>query len=101
MNEIDPITGLPTELSAWENISKEQQKIEVSIVKRKFGKKYTIIKGFDKSVDVEEIGKKLRKKFACGGSYENDMIELQGDHKGKAQKALVELGFAKESIELK
>ena len=101
MNEIDPITGLPKELSAWENISKEQQKIVVSIVKKKFGKKYTIMKGFDKSVDIEDIGKKLRRKFACGGSYEDDMIELQGDHKGKAKEALIELGFARESIEIK
>ena len=35
MVEIDPITGLPKELSVWENITKQDQEITVSLEKRK------------------------------------------------------------------
>ncbi len=100
MVEIDPITGLPKELGLWDNISKENQKITVFNEKRKFGKKYTIIRGV-KDVDIGDIVKKLKAKFACGGTAKNGQIELQGDHKPRAKKFLIELGFPEETIEIK
>ena len=100
MVEIDPITGLPKELGVWDNISLENQKIVVLIEKRKFGKKYTIVKGFGSEINISDIGKKLKNKFACGGSSKGGQIELQGDHKGRMRQALVDLGFAAESIEV-
>lgn len=101
MVEIDPITGLPKELGVWENISLENQKITVIIEKRKFGKKYTIIKGFGPEINLNDIGKKLKARFACGGSSKNGQVELQGDHKARVKEALVDLGFAQESIEVR
>ncbi|RME77647.1 translation initiation factor [Candidatus Woesearchaeota archaeon] len=102
MTEIDPLTGLPKELGAWEDITKESQTIEVYIERRKFGKKYTIISGIDaKDINLDDIAKKLKNKLACGGSAKNGMIELQGDHKAKMRKALESLGFAPESIVIK
>jgi len=99
MVEIDPITGLPKELSVWENIIKQDQEIIVSLEKRKFGKIYTVIKGFNqKEIDVKELTKKLKNKFACGGSFDKDMIELQGDHKKKIKQFLVSEGFAEQTI---
>lgn len=102
MVEIDPITGLPKELSVWENISKQEQQIIVSMEKRKFGKQYTVIKGFDqKSIDVKDLAKKLKSKFACGGSHKADMVELQGDHRQKIKDFLVGEGFSEQTITVK
>ena len=101
MVEIDPITGLPKELGVWENISLENQKITVIIEKRKFGKRYTVVKGFGPEINLSEIGKKLKARFACGGSSKNGQVELQGDHKNRIKGALIDLGFAQESIEVR
>ena len=102
MSEIDPITGLPKELGVWESITKESQKISVGIEKKKFGKLYTTVSGIDdKEVNLKQLAKKLKTQFACGGTAKENRIELQGDHKQKVKKFLVELGFAPDTIEVK
>jgi translation initiation factor 1 len=102
MPEIDPITGLPKELGVWENITKESQKIVISTEAKKFRKKYTIIEGIDsKEVNLKDVGKKLKSKFACGGTVKDGKIELQGDHKDKVKQELITIGFAPETIEIK
>ena len=101
MVEYDPITGLPKELSAWDNIAKENQKVTAFITKKKFGKQYTVIEGIDSSdLDVKVIAKKLKNKFACGGTVKKDVVELQGNHLRGIKDALVDLGFAPEMIEI-
>jgi translation initiation factor 1 len=102
MVEIDPITGLPKELSVWENITKEDQEITISLIKKKFGKVYTVITGLnEKEIDVKELVKKLKSRFACGGSMKNNIIELQGNHKNRIKSFLVEEGFAERTIVVK
>jgi translation initiation factor 1 len=93
--------GLPSDLCVCETIAREQERISVTVEKRKFGKQYTVIAGLSKEANMEEILRKLKSKFACGGTAKNGMIELQGDHKMKSKKALVELGFPDEVIEIK
>lgn len=91
--------GLPKELCVCESIAKERQKIIVSLEKKKFNKNYTVISGIDsKEIDIENIAKKLKSKFACGGTNKEGKIELQGDHKNKVKDILIELGFAPETI---
>ncbi len=100
MPEIDPITGLPKELGAWDNIAKENQKITIKIIRKKFGKKYTVIEGIDKNeVDLKSVAKKLKNKFACGGTAKGGQIELQGDHSREIKKELIQMGFSPDSIE--
>jgi len=100
MPEIDPITGLPKELGIWENIAKESQKIKVKLVKKKFGKKYTAIEGVNEhEVDLKELAKKLKSRFACGGTSKDGIIELQGDHTKDMRKELIKQGFSPDSIE--
>ena len=102
MSGIDPITGLPKELSSWENIAKEGQQITVKLEKRKFGKAYTIITGINQTeVDVKAITKKLKNKFACGGTGKDGVVELQGNHLRNAKEELAKLGFAPETINVK
>ncbi|MBW2966037.1 stress response translation initiation inhibitor YciH [Candidatus Woesearchaeota archaeon] len=102
MAEICPHCGLPKELCVCETIAKEQQKIIVGIEKKKFGKLNTIIKGLDeKEINLKDLAKKLKSKFACGGTVKDGKIELQGNHKQKMKETLVQLGFAPESIEVR
>lgn len=101
MVEFDPITGLPKELSAWDNIALENQKIVVKIIRKKFGKQYTVVEGLNASeVDIKDIAKKLKNKFACGGTAKKDFVELQGNHLNDIKDALVDMGFAPETIEV-
>jgi translation initiation factor 1 len=94
--------GLPKDLCVCETIAKESQTITISIEKKKFGKKYTVIEGFNPSeIDVKEVAKKLKNKFACGGTAHEKSVELQGDHKNKMMDALIGLGFVPETIEIK
>jgi translation initiation factor 1 len=92
--------GLPQDLCVCETIAREQQKITVGMEKRKFGKKYTIVQGIKKEANIEEIFKKLKTKFACGGTAKSGQIELQGDHRPRMKQALVDLGFPEETIEI-
>ncbi len=92
--------GLPQDLCVCETIAKEQQKITVKVEKRKFGKKYTIVSGIQKEVNLEEIIRRLKAKFACGGTAKTGQIDLQGDHRLRMKRALVELGFPAETIEI-
>lgn len=102
MPEIDPITGLPKELGVWESIAKETQIIEIKRIKKKFGKIATLIEGINKKeIDVKDLGKKLKSKFACGGTVKDNKIELQGDHAESSKKELIKLGFNPDSIRIR
>ena len=91
--EIDPKTGLPVEAMAWDDLAKEGQRIQVSTAKKRYGKIVTIISGFEKGTDTKKIAKELKNEFACGGTYKEDLIELQGDHQKKIRPVLAKLGF--------
>jgi len=102
MSEICSTCGLPKELCVCETIAKENQLIEVSVERRKFGKQYTVITGIDtKEIDLDQLVKKLKNKFACGGTAKDGKIELQGQHKQRVRQALVDSGFAPETIVVK
>ncbi len=102
MSEICSMCGLPKELCVCEIIAKERQEIKVYIENKKFNRIYTIIEGIDeKEIDMKDLVKKLKNKFACGGTIKDGRVELQGDHKQKAKKILVHMGFAPETIIIK
>jgi len=101
MSEIDPLTGLPKELGIGENLAKSEQRIKIKEEKRKFGKVITVIEGFnEKDINLKDISKKLKSKFACVGTVKGNTIELQGNHAKKAKEELIKLGFAPDSIEI-
>ncbi|MFH1409837.1 MAG: translation initiation factor [Nanoarchaeota archaeon] len=102
MSEICSTCGLPKELCVCETIAKETQKIVVYAERKKFKRIYTVISGIDdKEIDMKDLIKKLKAKFACGGTIKDGKIELQGDHKKDVKEHLVQMRFAPESIELK
>ena len=93
--------GLNKDLMVDEALAREGQRIEISIIKKKFGKKYTVIDGIDtKDIDIKSVTKRLKAKFACGGTAKDGVIELQGDHTGRIKDALVALDFPADSIEI-
>ena len=93
MVEIDPLTGLPKELLAMEDIVREQQSIKVHVEKRRYGKLVTVIDGMGKSVDISDLAKQLKTKCATGGTAKGGLIELQGDHTRKVNEVLSDMGF--------
>jgi len=101
MSDIDPITGLPKELGVWENIAKESQDIKIYTIKKKFGKKNTVVEGLGKDIDLKDLAKKLKNLLACGGTAKEGKIELQGEHKDKVKEELIKLGFPAETIRVK
>jgi translation initiation factor 1 len=102
LSEICTKCGLPKELCVCETIAKESQKITVELVKKKFNKVSTVVKGIDeKEINLKELAKKLKTKFACGGTAKGGRIELQGDHKQKVKEILIQSGFAPETIEVR
>ena len=101
MSEICIKCGLPKELCVCEAIAKENQSIVVKIERRKFGKRYTIIRGIDQSeISLKDVAKKLKSIMACGGSFKDGRVELQGDHKKKIKAALSKMGFSPETIKI-
>jgi translation initiation factor 1 len=102
MSDICNICGLPKELCVCEIIAKESQKITAKVISKKFGKKYTVVEGIDdKQINMKDVTKKLKSILACGGTTKEGYIELQGDHLNKIRKALIDLGFAAETIDIK
>ncbi|MEM5812790.1 MAG: translation initiation factor [Candidatus Aenigmatarchaeota archaeon] len=100
--QICPKCSLPKEICVCEKIAKEQQKIVVETRPRVFGKVMTVIQGIDsKSVDIKKLLKELKRELACGGTFKNNEIELQGDHRDKVVEILVRNGFPREMIEKK
>lgn len=99
MSDICPKCGLTKELCVCETIAKEEQRIRIRLVKRRFGKMATIIEGLDNGdLDLKEITKNLKSKLACGGTYKDGVIELQGVHVEKLKKELGKMGFSLDRI---
>ena len=102
MSEVCPMCGLVKELCVCETIAKESQKILVYIERKKFNKNYTIVEGIDdKEIYLKDLARKLKSVLACGGTIKDGKIELQGEHKQKTKRILVDYGFAPSSIEVK
>ena len=96
-----PKCGLPMELCICETIAKEAQRIHVEKVQKRYGKSMTVIRGIDTSkISVRALMKKLKSKLACGGTFKNDEIELQGDHREQVREILVKEGFPRDIIEV-
>jgi len=92
MSEIDPITGLPKEISDEFKFSGSTNNIKIYSKEVRDGKTITIIEGVEQE-KADFIAKKLKKSLACGGTVKNGIIELQGKHEEKVQKLLKELGY--------
>lgn len=90
--------NIPSSTDVFEEIAKSEQQITVHTETRRYGKKITLVSGFDKSVDLKQIAKSLKEGLACGGTAKNGVIELQGDHRKKVKPLLVKMGYSEDAI---
>ena len=99
MSDICAVCGLPKDLCVCAEIAREEQQIRIFTEKRRFGKLMTVVEGIDSSnIDIKDLCTTLKTKCACGGTSKDGKIELQGDHKNKVKKILIDLGFSKNMI---
>ena len=93
-DDFNSITGLPDELGLDEDLGRSQQRLTIRTDTRRYGKPVTIVDGFDPDVtDVREVASTLKRKLACGGTVEDDAVELQGAHADRAASLLREMGY--------
>ncbi|MEM3412172.1 MAG: stress response translation initiation inhibitor YciH [archaeon] len=97
---ICPKCGLPIEICACKEIQKEGAQLIIYIEEKKYKKPATIIEGVDET-NIKEITKILKKKLACGGTFKNGKIELQGNHLSKIKEILKELNYDDNQIQIK
>lgn len=98
MAEICARCGLPKELCSCEVIEREVQRIKVFVEKRKWGKPTTVIEGITNN--AKDLSSELKSRLACGGTFKEGHIELQGDHRTKLKDLLVKLGYEEDQIEI-
>jgi translation initiation factor 1 len=99
MTEVCPVCGLPKDLCICGTISQETQRIKIYTKKVSFKKLVTIISGLDpKTTNIKELTKKLKTKIACGGTFKDGVIELQGEHIDKVKDMLIKEGFPESSF---
>ena len=96
--DICPKCGLPTQACVCDQIVKSLQRIRVTTDKKRYGKIVTIVSGFDNAIDIKKVAKELKNELACGGTYKDKTIELQGEHTKKIKILLGKMGFDEESI---
>jgi translation initiation factor 1 len=80
-------------------LSADEQQIVISNDTRKWGRVVTVVRfigNFD--VNLKNILTKAKKKCASGGTVRDNEVELQGDHRFKMKKFLIDLGFPEENI---
>ncbi|MEK6906390.1 MAG: stress response translation initiation inhibitor YciH [Nanoarchaeota archaeon] len=97
--DICPKCSLPKQACVCEQIIKSSQRIKVAIEKKRYGKIATMVTGFESGINVKKIAKALKNELACGGTYKDNTIELQGDHRKRITDILVKLGFDRDSID--
>jgi translation initiation factor 1 len=84
-----------------QEIAKEGQKIEIYTVKKRFGKVSTILHGFGSGTDMKALTRELKRMLACGGTFKEERIELQGDHRHKVKDILVKMNYSPDQIDVK
>ena len=93
--------GLDLDLCICEEVAKEEARLKVEIQRRKWGKFYTVLKGFDpKEFNLKDIAVKLKTKLACGGTVKGNTIELQGNHQHRILDLMEDIGFNPDSIDI-
>ncbi len=100
MTEICPKCGLPKELCVCDVLDKETEtKIKIYRKKAKYNKVMTVVEGIAPN-SLADTTKELKRLLACGGTYKDNHIELQGDHREATKKLLVNLGYKDTGIDV-
>ena len=98
-DDICPICSFPKELCICDSLSANEQQIIISNDRRKWGRIVTVV-SFEGDFDanLKELLTKAKRICASGGTVRNNEFELQGEHKLKMKKFLMDQGFPEENI---
>lgn len=98
-DDICPKCSFPKALCICEDLEAEDQRITLSNEKRRWGKVVTVVKfKGDLDLNLDDLSTKAKIECASGGTYRNNAIEVQGDHRLKLKKFLINEGFTKDNI---
>jgi translation initiation factor 1 len=90
----NPDFKLEEEPAPVENKLAAQQTLRIWLERGRGGKEATVVKGFlGPNDDLEALAKLLKSKCAAGGNAKDGSIIVQGDHRDKVLKLLLELGY--------
>lgn len=86
---------LPVDETTKDTSNRSKQRVRVLLdKKRRGGKSVTLITGLDESDEyISDLGKTLKKMCGVGGSAKHSEIIIQGDHRDKVIKYLIEKGY--------
>lgn len=72
----------------------QKQVLRIWLERGRGGKESTVIKGFEGSDEaLSELARVIKNKCAAGGSAKDGIIIVQGDHRDKVLKLLLEAGY--------
>lgn len=81
MSEICNDCGLPQELCACTDIEKnERGDVSIGLEDRRYDKQMTVVKGVVED-DLDTVESELKSAVGAGGTIEDGVIYIQGDHK--------------------
>ncbi len=90
----NPDYQLPEENEPDMNLPNGKQTLRIWLERGKGGKESTVVKGFIGAESrLAELAKLLKSKCAAGGNAKDGVIIIQGDHRDKVLKMLVEMGY--------
>lgn len=98
---VSQLLGGGEEDQMLQTITKEKALIHIRLERRK-SHLVTII-DFGNTDDAKQLGikdlaRELKKRLAAGGTIRDSWIEIQGDHRQKVKKMLIDMGFKEENI---
>lgn len=94
MVEVCETCNLPQDLCVCEDIEKSESEVSIKEEERSMGKKMTIISELDDSIDGDELASELKSNLACGGTFKDGEIQIQGTHSKRAKEILEDKGFS-------
>ena len=87
------IKDLEKELGLDDALAVESSVVTIRVVERRYGKKVTVLEGFDTNVDIDALAKTLKNQMGAGGTSREGTIELQGDHRRATAEWLRSHGY--------
>lgn len=93
MSDDDPFEDLDIPEDPTADLDRATQRLTTRTETRRYGKKVTIIEGFDGDTDISDLASDLKSSLGTGGTVKDGHIELQGDHEPRVREILADRGY--------